>query len=273
MLLAGALRSLGMGPPVVARLDNDYLENARQDRSLKGKIRDLGLRRLLPRCDRVVVISERYVDDVAQFAGDRMRPRTHLIHNPIDADRIARLSAEPAPHAWPQSQPTVLSVARMAPKKNLPLLLHAFARLSARRPNARLLMLGDGPERPRLKQLAEGLGLGERVRMPGNVANPYSYMASAGVLAVTSIREGLPLVFAEANLCGTPVVTTDFPAASDAIDDDLGEIAPRDVSAVAAALDRQLERRVPPAARDRVRRRHSAERFEASLLSLLQDVT
>jgi glycosyltransferase involved in cell wall biosynthesis len=77
---------------------------------------------------------------------------------------------------------------------------------------ARLIILGDGSERPALERLIEERGLQNFVRLPGFVVNPYAYMARAAVFVLSSIHEGLPNVLMEALACGTPVVSTDCPS-------------------------------------------------------------
>ena len=105
----------------------------------------------------------------------------------------------------------VLACGRLVAQKDFATLIEAFA-LLRRTVNARLVIFGDGPERPHLERLAGGLGVREFIWLAGFVANPMSYMARARVFALSSAFEGLPTVLVEALACGCPVAATDCPS-------------------------------------------------------------
>src|SRR4029450_12488878 len=90
-------------------------------------------------------------------------------------------------------------------------LLHAFSQVRATRP-ARLLILGEGPERPALEDLVRKLGIGDDVSLLGSVANPYAYLSRAVAFVLSSRWEGLPTVLIEALACGAPLIATDCPS-------------------------------------------------------------
>ena len=75
-------------------------------------------------------------------------------------------------------------------------------------PAARAVLVGEGPERPRLEATAAELGLGERVRFAGAVTDVRPFLAEARVVALTSDHEGLPNALLEAMASGRPVVAT-----------------------------------------------------------------
>ena len=77
---------------------------------------------------------------------------------------------------------------------------------------ARLIILGEGEDRPKLEALVRELGLEEDVALPGFVDNPYKYLKRAAVFVLSSRWEGLPTVLIEALALGTPVVATDCPS-------------------------------------------------------------
>jgi glycosyltransferase involved in cell wall biosynthesis len=147
-----------------------------------------------------------------------------------------------------------LSAGRLVAKKQYGVLLEAFAQLRAQR-SARLVILGDGPERGRIEQRARQLGVSDDVRLLGWCENPYPYLQRAAVFAMTSNREGFGNVLVEALRCGCPVVATDCPSGPGEIlgGGRFGELVPvGDVPAVAAALARSLD---TPADRARLRAR------------------
>src|SRR5690606_11185086 len=81
--------------------------------------------------------------------------------------------------------PVIIAAGRLVPLKDFALLLHAVALLSAER-EVRLIILGEGPERPELEKLRDRLGLAEVVRLPGVVPETLPYFAGAAAVAMTS---------------------------------------------------------------------------------------
>lgn len=165
-----------------------------------------------PWADATVAVSQGVANDLAQAVG-LPRDHIHVIYNPvITADVQARAQAQ-AEHPWlqPGQPPVVLGVGRMTRQKDFPTLIEAFAQVRAARP-ARLIILGEGDDRPALEAQIARLGLSEDVSLPGFVANPYACMRAAAVFALSSRWEGLPTVLIEALYCGAALVSTDCPS-------------------------------------------------------------
>jgi glycosyltransferase involved in cell wall biosynthesis len=137
--------------------------------------------------------------------------RTTVIHEPNLPDDHA-----PLPRLAPQSPPLVLAVGRMEPQKNLALAIRAFARLHARRP-ARLMVLGEGPERASLEALVARLGLADAVQMPGFSSDVARHLSRASLLLMSARFEGYPAVLVEALAADVPVVSTDCSPAQRAL--------------------------------------------------------
>lgn len=167
---------------------------------------------LLPSADAVVAVSEDVAEDMVH-----MFPKTAgnvlSIYNPVFDPGILELAEEPLAHPWfgDPEVPVVVSVGRLAPQKDYKTLLAAFAQVLKVR-KARLVIVGEGPDRAALAARAEELGVGELVDLPGFQSNPYPFMRNAQVFVLSSIHEGLPLVLVEALACGTPVVSTRCPS-------------------------------------------------------------
>lgn len=135
-------------------------------------------------------------------------------------------------------EPMVLMVGRLAREKNLDLALATFAAL---RSPARLVIVGEGPERERLVASAGRFRVAERVVFAGELPRaelPDTY-ASADAFLFTSSSETQGLVLAEALAAGLPVVAADAPQTRDVLGD-AGVTAPGDPHALAAALDAAL---------------------------------
>ena len=138
--------------------------------------------------------------------------KIRVIHNPVVDDSILEQAKEPVDHPWfkDDQPPVILGVGRLTRQKDFPTLLRAFARVRRELP-ARLVILGEGEDRPKLEKLAGELGVTKAVDMPGFVDNPYKYMARADVFVLSSRWEGPGHVVIEAQAFKTPIVSTDCP--------------------------------------------------------------
>jgi glycosyltransferase involved in cell wall biosynthesis len=173
-----------------------------------------------------------------------------VIPNPVLPDALERLRAEPAAHPWLNDggAPVIVSVGRLAPEKDFPTLVRAFATVARQRP-ARLILLGDGPERDLIMATARAEGVADRVSLPGRAANVWAPLSRCAAFALTSRFEGFGNVLVEALACGLPVVATDCPVGPREIlaDGRLGRLVPPgDAPAIAAALLAALDDRAAP---------------------------
>ena len=141
------------------------------------------------------------------LAGDRL----HVMRNGVDPERFA-----PQPQQAMRAElgltgaPVVLTVGNLHQHKGQRLVLEAFAMLRASHPQARLVIVGDGPDRAVLTRRAEALGLTDAVTLAGTVPNTdlARWYSAADVLVLASSREGWPNVLLEGMACGTPVVAS-----------------------------------------------------------------
>ncbi|AJX33086.1 glycosyltransferase [Burkholderia oklahomensis] len=162
--------------------------------------------------------------------------------NVIDPLALRARAAEPA--ELPAGR-FIVSVARLDEgQKDHRTLLRAYAKVRARRADApRLVLVGDGPDRRVLEQLADELGLGDAVQFAGFCANPFPSVRAADMLILSSRYEGLPMVLGEAMALGTPVISTDCPTGPrDQLDGGRGGllVPPGDADALADAIERML---------------------------------
>ena len=136
--------------------------------------------------------------------------RVTVIPNPIVTDELLRRGDPEATGAEPRQATSILYVGRLALEKDLPTLLRAFRQVSERR-EASLILVGEGPQRAQLEQLADELGISSQTKWAGFVEDPYALMRQASVLVLPSRWEGLGAVVVEAMACGCSVVATDGP--------------------------------------------------------------
>lgn len=141
----------------------------------------------------------------------------------------------------PQDAPVVGIVATLRSWKGHQYLLEAFSRLAL--PDARLLIVGDGPRRTAIEQEIARLGLGERVILPGNQTDVLPWLQAMDVFVLPSYaNEGVPQAILQAMLCALPVITTHVGSIAEAIQhEQTGLIVPpRNPEALAAAIERLL---------------------------------
>jgi glycosyltransferase involved in cell wall biosynthesis len=208
------------------------------------------MRRFYPWADAVIFPSQAAASDFAALTG-LPRARLHVIPNAVVDFELMRLAREALEHPWltGEGPPLILGAGELCARKDFATLIKAYARVRARRP-CRVMILGEGRERRRLEGLAQTLGIGEQVALPGFVTNPYAYMARADLFVLSSTREGFGNVLAEALSLGVPVVSTDCPSGPQEIlrGGEIGPLVPvGDYEALACAIEETLEHPPDPA--------------------------
>ncbi len=210
----------------------------------KERVFPLGARLCYPRADAIVVVSHATAARLAKATGLPLS-RATVIHNPVVTPGLLAEAAMPVSHPWfaEPARPVILAAGRLTRQKDHATLLRAFAFVRARVP-ARLLILGEGEERPALEALIDDLGIRPDVELTGFVLNPFAYMARARLFVLSSRWEGFGNVLVEAMACGVPVVSTDCPSGPAEIlqDGAIGPLVPvGDPPALAEAMLRVLE--------------------------------
>ena len=237
-------RRLAGGQTRLVVSERNHLSTAHRHRTRRrDKLMPGLLQRFYPWADAIVAVSKSVADDLTATTG-LSRDRIEVIYNPVVTPEVVRMVQEPLDHPWfrPGQPPVVVAVGGLRRQKDYTTMVEAFAQLRRRRP-ARLLILGEGPERVEIEALVARCGVEPDVQMPGFVANPYAYMARGAVFVLSSRWEGLPGVLIEALFCGVPTVSTDCPGGSREIlaDGRYGRLVPvGDPNALARALESAL---------------------------------
>ncbi len=151
---------------------------------------------------RTVAVSEGLREQLVHRWGARPE-RTVCLHNPVFFPTQAVV---PTGEALAARDDVVLSVGRFVREKDFLTLIRAFARL--KRPNARLIILGKGPQQALLEMEIAKLGLTDRVSLPGYSREPWTHYAQAKCFVSSSNSEPFGNVIVEAMAYGLPVVAT-----------------------------------------------------------------
>lgn len=209
------------------------------------------LRWAYPRADGIIAVSNGIADDLVSYLG-LQRNQVTVIHNPALSDRVLAQARAHVDHPWlatpEDAARTILSVGRFDRHKDFPTLLKALHQARKSRPNLRVIILGEGPDRARIEATAAGLafklGRGGEVDLPGFSTNPYALMSRAALFVSSSEMEGFGNVHVEALGCGCPVVSTNAPTGpADILDNGrYGPLVPiGDHAALAGAIIKVLE--------------------------------
>jgi glycosyltransferase involved in cell wall biosynthesis len=136
----------------------------------------------------------------------------------------------------------ILAVGHFKWQKGYPHMLEAMTRVAREFPDHRLVIVGDGIERPGIERQIQALGLGDRVTLLGIVSRleVARLLNESELFVMSSLVEGLPKALLEALACGTPAVVTTACNAEGIIERTGLVVPPRDSAALAAAIGRML---------------------------------
>lgn len=187
----------------------------------KEKLLRLAAKKILRKADRVRTVSARGKNGLIAIGV----PASKIDVIPIATD-VSRFAGIGRGHAL---QNELLCIARLEREKGLDVLLQAFALLRMKRPEAALVIVGDGSQRKKLERLARGLGIASSVLFAGAQADVRPYLERAGLYVQPSRFEGWGVAVIEAAAAGVPVVMTDVGCAGEVITDGVsGVVVPPD---------------------------------------------
>jgi glycosyltransferase involved in cell wall biosynthesis len=204
------------------------------------------LRPLLGRAAKLIALTQTECDVFRRLL---RLPLEQFVVIPNGGDRLLETGSQDPPS---RRAPVIASVGRLERFKGHHRLVTALPGVLERHPDARLLIIGNGPEEMALRALAVEAGVEERVRIVGIPLTDRATMASllgkASIVALLSEGEGHPLAMLEAAALGRPLLVTDAPGLRELVDERIAAgvplRAPPDV--VAGALIAQLDRPLMP---------------------------
>jgi len=259
-----AAKLAGTDAPIILRETNSH--RARSD---LGFVRRQLAGYAYRRGDQVIALSEGVRGELIEDMG-LVSDRIVTIPNPVGVSAIARAAQQARDGAPPSGmvpgRPHIVAVGRLHRQKGIDILFDAFAKQQS---DARLIVLGEGPERATLEAQAQRLGISERVFMPGFVADVNAYLAHSDLFVLSSRWEGFGHVIVEAMAAGLPVIATNCPYGPADIlrHNETGWLVPpEDANALATAMSYALGERAD-ARRVAAAGAKAAERYESSCVA------
>lgn len=225
-MVACAMRKK-LGVPVIGSIRSDPALN------FKNRLYRIFARNLYDRADGFVFQTAQ----AREFFHKRLQKKSVVIMNPVNAGAVR------TPYHGERAK-RIVSAGRCTEQKNYPLLLRAFAGLDQVHKAYTLWIYGKYDERLQLKELAEKLGVADRVVFAGQTDHLYDDIYDAALYVLSSKSEGMPNALLEAMALGLPVIATDCPSGgpraliSDGIN---GVLVPNeDERALKQAMDKML---------------------------------
>lgn len=226
--------------------------------------------------DRIICVSDA---GRATFRMSGLDSRRYVtVHNGIVPSPNRRSRAEVRQGLGLGDEPVLITVARLTEQKRHEVLLRALPRVLRRHPDCRLLLVGSGPLRAMLQQLAEALGIAAHVRFLGQRNDVPDLLAGADAFCLPSYFEGHPLVLMEAMAAGLPVVAARSLGITEVVSSgETGLLVPfEDTIALSAALnrvlsDRMLASQLGARARLAVRERFSVDAMADKVMAVYRD--
>lgn len=146
-------------------------------------------------------------EDIKSCYSKALQKRTSVIYNPVNDEVFRQIENEEL--KIENIMPRILSVGRLAPQKNFPMLINAFAAIKDEFPDWQLLILGEGPERQSLQLTIDNLQLTDRVLMLGRSEHVIDELRKSKLFCMSTNAEGMSNALIEAMCVGLPVVSTD----------------------------------------------------------------
>lgn len=235
--------SILAAPNTAPRVSSIYLHSV-MDREWRNRFPYLeGVFRLYNRYDRLLSVSESASKANEQSLASRfgLTPEAfeHVdnLLNPAEVLGSAAAPLDADLDEWMVSEhKNFVTVGRLSPEKGHLKLIEAFAAVAAKRADARLVIVGDGPMRQRIMDLIDELSLGEKIFMAGMRMNPYPIVEKSDYFVFASDYEGQGIAVLEALILGKAVISTDVIGPQSILKGGFGRLVENSVSGLAGGM-------------------------------------
>lgn len=275
---SAALASGGRRPKLVHTFHGHVLSGyfgPAKERLYRGLERGLG-----SKTDALVGVSDATVAELVEIG---VAPAERFRTIPVGLDLPSLVERSRQPGLGPSTREELgldpdavvfTFVGRLVPIKRVDRLIEAFAIARAAEPTARLVVVGDGDERPEREAQARAAGVADAVRFAGYRSDLAGIFAASDCAVISSDNEGTPVSLIEAGACGVPGISVDVGGVREVLGEDAGIVVPRgDATALGKAMarvagDADLRSALGRAAAKRMPARYGADRLLADIDAL-----
>ncbi len=207
---------------------------------LRGKFIYLVSKVIYPKLERIITVSDAVREEILREY--KLVPSNKIIriYNPVV--ELGHCHFERC-EAKETRKKIILGCGRLSPEKGFLFLIQAFAILSEKYADLKLVIIGDGEQSQELEKLITELNINDKVSLPGYQSDPFQWYRQADVFVLSSLSEAFALVLVEAMSCGVTPVSTHLPGPMEIIDGGrFGYVVPvGDVDKMAEGIERALQ--------------------------------
>lgn len=224
-------------------VDIPVISSVRNDPAYSNLRKKITRKLLLPRSAHVVVQTQQ----IKQYFSKNIQEKTTVIYNPVN-ERVFETSYDNDNSGLKIKDERfnrIISVGRLYPQKDQKTMIEAFAKVSEKHPDWKLVIFGEGPEREALEEMIQDprFMIQDKVCLPGRSENIIDELNKSKIFCLSSVYEGMSNALVEAICVGLPVVTTKVSGTEELIKD--GEngfiVNVGDKEAMAKALTKIIE--------------------------------
>lgn len=254
----GFLASRSSGLPIVATL-HGWISN-----TINSRIYQALERRLLRYFDAIITVSPTMTSRLYKWKLPESKLFT--IANGVDTDEFSPIVSPAGRGEWGLDVEDFIfcTVGRLSREKGQEILVKAFARVLNQHRHAKLLIVGEGPDRESLRDLVIELGVEEATVFAGKRCDIPCILQAIDCYVSPSITEGMPMIVLEAMASARPIVATRVGAVGELLDGGAGTLVPAENELdLSQAMSAVIKREVDLTAISKVARKRCLERYSA----------
>lgn len=227
-------------------------------------------------------VSQWVVDDFIQHAPFIRQDTTHVLYNCLDINKVIekQQTAETARQHFHLSKTDFVfgNIHRLDPSKGHDYMIRAFAQVADRMPTAKLVIIGGGKRQTLLENLADELGMGDRIHLAGMIPDASAYATGFDAFISPSLHEGFGLGLLEGMAARLPTITSTGGASPEVVGDSGLQFPPGDTNALAEAmlklyrLDAQAREAMGNASLNRLTHCFSKETYHKNVKALFSGI-